>query len=62
MKLPTLLYRRTLGVMIEAYKILSDYGKYVQFVLKINTSSTRSSSFKLLKPRVNKTFESLQIV
>ena len=40
--------------MIEAYKILLNYNEEVAPIFKINTSCTRGSAFKLVKPRANK--------
>ena len=43
---------------IETYKILSDYNENIIPILKINTSSTRGNTLKLLKSMANKANES----
>lgn len=57
LKLPSLEYRRYRGDMIEVYKIVHD--KYDPVVTKtlfsLNTTNTRSNSFKLNKPGFNTT-------
>ena len=54
LKLPTLVYRRARGDMIETYKILSDYNEEVSPLFNINKSSTRGNALKLLKPRAKR--------
>ena len=54
LKLPTLVYRRARGDMIETYKILSNYNEEVSPFFKINASSTRGNTLKLAKQSANK--------
>ena len=54
LKLPTLVYRRTRGDMIETYKILHNYNEEITPIIKPNTSATRGNSLKMLKPRFNR--------
>ena len=54
LKLPTLVYRRTRGDMIETYKILHNYNEDVTPVIKMNNTSTRGNSLKMLKFRPRK--------
>ena len=53
LNIPSLLYRRSRGDMIETYKIVHDiYDKLTtKTLLKINKFTTRTNSHKLLKPR-----------
>ena len=51
LKLPTLVYRRTRGDMIETYKILNNYNEDIMPIIKLNRSATRGNSLKMLKSR-----------
>ena len=58
LKLPSLIYRRIRGDMIEVYKILNNYYDPVTtkslLTLNNNSHSTRTNSMKLEKPSFNK--------
>ena len=54
LKLPTLIYRRTRGDMIETYKILKIYNENVTPVIKLNAATTRGNRLKMLWFRPNK--------
>ena len=48
LKLPTLVYRRARGDMIETYKIMCDYNVEISPVFEMNMSNTRGNALKLL--------------
>ena len=51
LKLPTLVYRRVRGDMIETFKIIKIYPKDVTPVLELHTGITRGHAYKLSKTR-----------
>ena len=58
LNLPTLVYRRARGDMIETFKILKIYDRSVTPLFELNISRTRGNSFKLSKRRANKSVRS----
>ena len=54
LNLPTLVYRRARGDMIETFKIFNKYDSTVVPHLHCNTSNTRGHAHKLFKLRANK--------
>ena len=54
LKLPTLVYRRVRGDMIETFKMIKMYSKELAPILKLHTGITRGHSHKLTKTRSSK--------
>ena len=46
LKLSTLVYKRTRGVMIEAYKVLHNYDEEITPVINHNKAATSGNSLK----------------
>ena len=53
LKLPTLVYRRARGEMIETFKELNSDNKDINPAFTINTNVSRDHNLKILKPRYN---------